>query len=172
MSKRTLSPADLCRVANFMIGRAKSRKASLTHLKLQKLVYIAYGIGLAVGRRLFQDRVEAWSWGPVIPSLYHEFKRYGASEIDDWSIYYSYEKRKWDFPTIPDEDREALLILNMTWDFYGRLSGSQLTRLTHQRGTPWDKTPLGETIPDYEIGEHFAELFNVRSQAPTAARRD
>ena len=55
-------------------------------MKIIKLVYIAHGHYLAKNDSpLFTEKVEAWDYGPVIPSLYHEFKIYGAFPIDSFA---------------------------------------------------------------------------------------
>ena len=148
-------------IANFMIGRAKRRTVRITHLKLQKLVYISYGWGLARlgGRRLFHEPIEAWRLGPVIPPLYHEFKRFGRNSIDEWSRHYSYEKQRFVFPLVEDDDIGALRVLNLTWDRYGTRPGEALSALTHQQGTPWSRTPRGAQIKDELIRRHFLYLL-------------
>ena len=45
-------------------------------LKLQKLLYFAQGFSYAFyDKELFNDDFEAWVHGPVIPSIYHEYKK-------------------------------------------------------------------------------------------------
>jgi uncharacterized phage-associated protein len=49
---------------------------SLSNLKLQKLVYYAQGFHLALTEKpLFDEAIEAWEHGPVVPGLYHKLKR-------------------------------------------------------------------------------------------------
>lgn len=44
----------------------------LTNLKLQKLLYYQQGFHLAVfGIPLFNEDVEAWMYGPVVPDVYN-----------------------------------------------------------------------------------------------------
>lgn len=56
---------------------------SLTPMKLQKLCYYAQGIYMATqdGEPLFEEDFEAWTYGPVIPALYDEYKEYGWRSI-------------------------------------------------------------------------------------------
>src|SRR5688572_18511108 len=55
---------------------------SISNLKLQKLLYYAQGFHLAEhGRALFEERIEAWQHGPVIPTVYPEFKDYGRGGL-------------------------------------------------------------------------------------------
>ena len=77
---------DALAVANYLLQLAKEKGIDLQPLKLMKLVYIAHGYMLAVFDRSALnprfDRVEAWRYGPVIPSVYHSFKCYGKDNID------------------------------------------------------------------------------------------
>lgn len=147
-------------IANYLIRAQSERLASrLGHLKLQKLVYISYGFGLAMlGRRLFHDRIEAWQYGPVIPSLYHEFKRFGPRSITSQSVYYDFARGEYVHPQIDRQDTEALGLMNTVWRRYGRMTSAQLVGLTHQPETPWNQTAMGDVIPDDRIREHFKHI--------------
>ena len=68
-------------IANQFIERAKRDGVVLTNMQLQKLVYIAHAWALALDQGLIYEPVEAWLWGPVIPSLFHNLGRYGAGEV-------------------------------------------------------------------------------------------
>src|SRR5260370_3705804 len=70
--------------ANEFLELAKKDGQQLTQMQFQNLVYFAYGWYLAItGQRLIDERVEAWQWGPVIPSIYKEFKRFGSSPVTE-----------------------------------------------------------------------------------------
>ncbi len=53
-------------------------------MKLQKLVFYSQAYNLvSTGRPLFEDRIEAWANGPVVPSLFFEHKgRYDIGHED------------------------------------------------------------------------------------------
>ena len=69
-------------VANELIELAKQEGRAFTPLQLLKLVYIAHGWMLGLRQKpLIRDRIEAWKYGPVIPALYHDLKRYGADFV-------------------------------------------------------------------------------------------
>lgn len=55
---------------------------SLSNLELQKLLYLAhmYHWGRS-GEPLISGHFEAWSYGPVQPSLYHKAKIFGSSAV-------------------------------------------------------------------------------------------
>ncbi|MGL6349555.1 MAG: Panacea domain-containing protein, partial [Aeromonas sp.] len=75
-------PYPVNQVAEAILRAAKREGRSLTPMQLIKLTYIAHGWSLAVANRdLFTDRIEAWKYGPVIPSLYQATKRFGRSPI-------------------------------------------------------------------------------------------
>lgn len=52
-------------------------KYPMTHLKLQKILYFIKAKGLLQNNEVFYDDIEAWDYGPVVPSVYHFFKTYG-----------------------------------------------------------------------------------------------
>lgn len=61
-------------VVNILLARE-----SMDHLKLQKVCYYVYGWSLAIFGRQFLEptRFEAWVHGPVNPSIYHRYKKFG-----------------------------------------------------------------------------------------------
>ncbi|MCK4089659.1 DUF4065 domain-containing protein [Acinetobacter radioresistens] len=70
-------------IANYIIWFSKQKfNEGVTNLKLQKLLYFVYGYHLAErDQKLFNDSIEKWQYGPVVPSVYHAFKDYGVYEI-------------------------------------------------------------------------------------------
>lgn len=153
-------------VANFMIGRARNHKRRLTHPRLQNLVYVAYGIHLASSdsgdSRLFEERIEAGPDGPLVPALYHEFKRFGLRPIRGWASDFDYETRKVVYPVVEDDDKLALHALNLTWSLYGNRPPAVLTKLTKRPGGPWEKavSTHRSEIPDTWIREQFDAVLN------------
>lgn len=164
------APYEVGAVANFMIGRALRQRRPLTHLKLQKLVFLAYGFYRALtGERLFRERIEAWPYGPIVPELYHEFKRFANRPIDRWSSNFEYDQNAFSTPLVADSDDSALLALNTIWNEYGTDPLSQLVALTQRQGTPWDTAResakkagrTGELIDDGLIDQYWEEIWNV-----------
>jgi len=70
-------------VAYAILEKADESGTSVTPMQLQKLLYFVNGWFLETqeGRDLFQNKFEAWTWGPVMPNVYHAFKGYGKSPI-------------------------------------------------------------------------------------------
>ncbi len=78
---------NLIRCCNLFIRLAKLENLPLTPLKLGSLLYLTYAFQLVfTDERLFEDKFEAWDYGPVIPAVYHYFKSYGRSTINKYAI--------------------------------------------------------------------------------------
>lgn len=173
MSQPERQPYSAASVANFFLDKAEEEKGGLDNLKLQKLVYIGYGWALAVlGRRLFDEPIEAWRHGPVIPSLYHEFKHNRAQPINERAWVVDWERGSIEVkePRIPSEDKKVHTILRIVWDTHKRFSGWSLSDKAHEPGSPWRKTYTAEQrnnpIDDSEIESYFRKkikeyLLNV-----------
>ena len=147
-------------IANYFLKRADSEGLEITILKLLKLVYIGYGWVLALtDRKLFEEDIQAWQHGPVIPSLYNEFKHFGRKPITSFATDFDLETFELCVPEIDKDDEDVLLILGRVWDIYHKFTASALRNKTHESGTPWTETYTedGETkiISTPLIKEHF-----------------
>lgn len=156
-------------IANAMLDVAREHGASVTPLKLQKLVYIAHGWSLGLtGQPLVTDQLpEAWQYGPVFPSLYHEFKEFGkdpiTSKANDFNIGngFSYDVVE---PVVPEEDTYTWSLLRRVWDQYGKYGGIALSELTHRSGTPWEQVwsksggVKNAVIPEEIVKAHYEAL--------------
>ena len=133
-------------IANYFLELAAKEGEKITPLKIQKLVYIAHGWYLALyGEPLVCDeRAEAWEFGPVFPSIYYEFKSFGGDPIEKLAVDITYNElsKEWDAwkPRIPGSDKNSRAFLNHIWKLYKGFTGGQLSALTHEEGTPWEKT--------------------------------
>ena len=152
--------ADARTVANRFLTLAQERGDTLTPMQLLKLTYIANGWMLGLyGRTLFDDPVEAWQYGPVIPSVYSAVRHYRGQAITEL------------LPVQPNaeplDDNEEDLI-SQVYQIYGGLSGIQLSRMTHAPGTPWEQVyradRFGIHIPIDLIEEHYRVLAEARAE--------
>jgi uncharacterized phage-associated protein len=124
-------PYFAAQIANEFIRRGKADAVNVDPLKLQKLVYLAHGWHLAfLGTPLISEPVEAWRYGPVVRSLYRQFKEFGVSPITTEA----------DLPKAPIEpiDDKSRSLLDQIWKTYGKKNGLELSMLTHEPGTAWD----------------------------------
>lgn len=154
---------DVIAIADSILKIAKEQGKKLTPMQLMKLVYIAHGWNLGLGRSdLFTDRIEAWRYGPVIPNLYHATKVWGRDPIPLEKVTGEIEV---------DGDTEAFL--RDVFAKYGHLDGIALSNLTHKIGTPWESVYregiFGIEIPDDLIRLHYEKLLDDRkNRSPSA----
>lgn len=115
-------------VARWFVAWAHAENATLSNLKLQKLLYYAQGHYLAkTGQPLFTDRMEAWSHGPVVPSVYRTFKDAGADDLD------LPDAKSFRWSSVDDETAGLLMDV---WDTYGIYAAWRLREMTHGE-PPW-----------------------------------
>ena len=69
-------------IANFFVRKGVESDNPTTILPLIKMVYISHGCNLAFyNEPLFKEPVEAWKYGPVVPSVYYAFRHNGSEKI-------------------------------------------------------------------------------------------
>ena len=108
----------------------------ITHLKLQKLLYYAQGISLALYEKpLFNDEIEAWQHGPVVKNVYSEYSSFGRNPIQ-----IKIDENDEKMITELEENSETNNILNTTYNNFAIYTAWQLREMTHEDGTPWDIT--------------------------------
>lgn len=149
-------------VAKYIIAIANNKHLSINMTKVQKLLYIAYGIFLAVkGYRLTNEHPEAWPYGPVFPST-----RYKLLKTDLYSISTSDS----DICSIK-EDSEIESLIDLVFRSFGSWSAAQLTEWSHSEGTPWQKTvssddfSWGHQIPDEYIKSYFSSIIKLSNES-------
>ena len=140
------------RIAEFLLYLSTREGRPITPMQLLKLAYISHGWMLGLyGKPLTCEAAEAWEYGPVLPSLYHQFKRFKGSCITHNHAF-----------APADFDSQESSIMTQVWDAYSGYTGIQLSALTHKPGTPWDITRrdsgAGAVIPNDLIAEHYRKL--------------
>lgn len=159
-------------IANYFLELAEQHGEQISPMKLQKLVYYAHGWYAGyVHQPLINESVEAWQYGPVIPSLYHEFKRFGSGPI---------KARACDFVpggfavVAPPADPNIRAFLDNVWRNYSRFTGIALSEMTHSTDSPWHKTwqehqgMRSVDIPFETINEHFTTAVQKAQSGTTA----
>ena len=121
---------DILAVANKFIELSGGR--GVTHMKLQKLIYLAHEEYLKrTSQPLVRENPEVWQYGPVFPWLYHFLKSHQKAAITA------------PIPIFPDTppstvtDPNVTQIIQDVWNRYGSLTAVQLSDLTHRVGTAW-----------------------------------
>lgn len=152
-------------VANHFLGlRHERKRGPVTQMKLHKLVYFAHGWHLGIKETpLLDEMVEAWDYGPVVPTLYYEFKAFGADPINRLAADFNHLTHAYDIvPQVHSSDTFVLELLDRVWEVYGVMSAGQLSALTHRTGSPWTATRNEHPgirrvdIPNRLIQQYFA----------------
>ncbi|WP_033290316.1 Panacea domain-containing protein [Amycolatopsis jejuensis] len=148
------APYSARTIAKWFIAWAEAEEADLSNLKLQKLLYYAQGHYVALHRKpLFKEDIQAWSHGPVVPAVYHEWKGYGSADL------HLEPADPFNWADVSGEDSQ---FLGQVWNSYGWYAAWHLRNMTHDE-PPWQKNWRGDqfrgiviSVPDLE--EHFTPL--------------
>lgn len=118
-------------ISKYILCLAQSNGDTITNLKLQKLLYYAQAWFLVNNdnNKLFQDNIEAWQYGPVIPSVYNEYKKFGRLPIN---IDCNLEN---DFKNLCNNKKQYL---NEFCEAFLRFSATELVGMTHLE-KPWQE---------------------------------
>ncbi|MFP7699429.1 Panacea domain-containing protein [Candidatus Phytoplasma pyri] len=149
MKKNEINVFD---VANYIIINSKN-DASLTHMKLHKLIYYAYiKYLLKYNRSLINDNPQAWLYGPIFGKLYLVLKAYYEKNIKKPLINGKIKKIDIKSKVIIDE------VLNLCKNF----DGYELVDIS-QRQVPWIKIYQNRyennnnIIPDSLLKTYFSK---------------
>jgi uncharacterized phage-associated protein len=146
-------PYDARIIANYFLELGSRDRIPLDPLKIQKLVYLAHGWHLAFfGRPLILQSVEAWRYGPVVQSLYSEFRDFRACPIT---------RPAYAAENTATLDAQTKSFLENVWQTYRQYSPVQLSMITHEPGYAWDLTMRNSqawgspVIPNDVIADEF-----------------
>ena len=143
--------ANLQDVAQYLLYLDDAKDGDgISNLKLQKLVYYAQGFYSAIfDKSLFDEEVEAWGHGPVIPELYHQYKRYGSNHIPP--------NDRFEKDTLTENELE---LIEEVHTVFGQYSAWKLRDMTHEE-SPWlDHEANAGVIPKETIREYFKTRIN------------
>jgi uncharacterized phage-associated protein len=146
---RTMKPSVMD-VANYFLKMVdRESGSSMTHLKLQKIVYYAQAWHLVFsnGSPLFDSKIEAWVHGPVCPELYNAYREYGYDNLP---------KPEGELYGFTNEEAETM---DAVWECYGDFDGKYLEELTHQE-YPWQEARNGCAPGDHCTNEISLETMH------------
>jgi len=134
-------------IANYFLAKTIDEDSKITNLKLQKLLYYAQGLHLALfDKELFSEEIEAWQHGPVCVDIYHDYKQYGSNIIPCNDC----EK---DFSKILS--KEQIEFLDEIYDVFGQFSAWKLRDMTHEEPTWINNKDIASVISKDEMKEYF-----------------
>jgi uncharacterized phage-associated protein len=130
----------------FLYLSGQQTECDITPLKLQKLLYYAEGLSLALrAKSLFSEPILAWRYGPVVRDVYKEYEYAGRNSI----------------PCIADIDEsnipeDEFNIIKTAMQFYGGYSAERLVQMTHGE-FPYINTPRDHEISRGDMEKFFGE---------------
>ena len=143
-------------VAKYIVASANERHISINITKVQKLLYIAYGVFLAIREcRLTNEHPQAWPYGPVFPTTRNKLLKvdlYAISKQDD------------DLHEL-QTDGDLNDLIELVFRSFGTWSAAQLTDWSHGENTPWQRVvseehfKWGNQIPDEYISSYFKSIL-------------
>ena len=152
-------------IANGLLRVAQERGQTISNMKLQKLLYFAHGFWLAsTGQPLIDEQPQAWQYGPVYPSAYHEFKNCGAGPIQGLATEFNFGTL--DVTEVPLPEENVMTFLGAVYNSYGMQSAVQLSAISHLPGSPWSRArsesggASSAAIPDVYTKEYFLAWLN------------
>lgn len=124
-------------VANAILQQSFNEEILVNPFKLQKIMYYVYRDYLkATGKSLFEDYFEVWKWGPVVKSIYDEFKGFGSNPITRYATEDDGETSY----IVSAKDKVFWDILNVVWNKTKAFTGFQLAEYTHEPNGAWERT--------------------------------
>lgn len=131
-------------IARYIINYSNEKGYGISNLKLQKLLYfvqVYFLIKTKGNKYCFDDKIEAWNYGPVVPTAYHEFKGYGACNIPSVKNYIFFDtknimnsgRKTFDDSIICDKDKK---LIKEVVDKFSEYNASDLVAITHGQD-PW-----------------------------------
>lgn len=132
-------------LAESIIAYSNQSSYQITNLKLQKTLYFVQGYyAKEFSSPLFEDRIEHWPYGPVVPSVYFKYSSYGADAIYATNPYASFD---W----LPPHERNYV---KKIIDKCLSLSARKLVEISHT-GSPWKITSTSQEISFESIKFYF-----------------
>ena len=121
-------------IANKIISKTDLEHGdTISNLKLQNMMYYQQGFHLAYfGTPLFDEDIVAWQYGPVVPSVYKEYKSFESNSISTSKEGIS----------LSDDEEE---LFNNVYEEYNQFSAVALMKMTHEE-SPWKTTEINSVI--------------------------
>lgn len=123
-------------IANNILSRSFAEKAYMSPMKLQKILYfVASEYQKATKQPLLEEPFSTWAYGPVVYSVYDEFRRFSKGNIDR----YARDARGGVFVIDESQDIELKVALDRVWDKTKKMGAVELSEITHFQDSAWDK---------------------------------
>ena len=128
-----ISATVLC---NNVLNRAFAENIPVTPMKLQKLLYFICSEYIKqTGQSPISESFLVWKFGPVVETVYHEFKSFGSSPIRQ----YAKDAECKSYMVNEAKNPELKKCIDDIWEKYKYYDGRYLSEITHKDGSAWSK---------------------------------
>ena len=152
-------------LAKYIITKCTLDNKAISNLQLQKILYFIQGaFYFRFKHKAFDDTIEAWDYGPVIPDVYYSYNCYGSEPI--CKIYSNFTSLD---SLICNEETDAedeINVINLLIEKLREKNPWDLVKTSHEDNTPWSIIYKGywreindELIKDYFIDDKY-NVFN------------
>ncbi|GLH61035.1 Panacea domain-containing protein [Paulownia witches'-broom phytoplasma] len=112
-----------------MINHVDTQEYKVSNMKINKLLYYIQGYYVAkYDKPLFNEPIEAWLFGPVIPHVYGKFLEFVDRPITNNYVFFEASET--------ELNEETKNIIYKVIDKYVKISSYDLSVMTHEE-SPW-----------------------------------
>lgn len=125
--------------ANMILNWADNLGVPVTPLKLQKMLFFVHADYLCrFGTPLINEEFEAWNYGPVVPSVYTQFKEFSREPITKRAVTFNPITRT---SAVQVVELDTLLEgqVRAIFDIYIGVDAGLLSGISHRPGGPWSR---------------------------------
>jgi uncharacterized phage-associated protein len=147
--EKKLIQYDSVDIARYLIQECLYNKVNdIGNTKINKLLYIVYGIFLALYERpILNESPKYFPYGPVFPRVY---RKYAELKPLEFNI-----------------DEKLKEVIEFTMKYFSNISAGKLSAWSHEEGSPWDKihktdNVYGIELDNNDIYEYFKKIVRIR----------
>lgn len=155
MTRKEHNASDVAKYIIYLLSKKyvgdNKEREGVTNLKLQKLLYFGQAYSLAAeGKPLFSDPINAWEYGPVVKTVYYEYKEHKSNTII---------LEKYAHLSI---DKDVQEIVKKVLEIFGGFSAGKLVDIAHAH-PPWknafDSPEEEKVISKASLKDYYTSLF-------------
>ena len=121
-------------LANTILKMGRENNVDISPMKLQKLMYfVCARYAQQYNENLISESFCVWQYGPVLTSIYDEFKSFHGNPI----TCYAKDSNGKSFILNRNVLRNVYEVIDDIWTIYSERSAIALSRLTHAIGSGW-----------------------------------
>lgn len=138
-------------ISNNILWRSFDSGVAVSPMKLQKLLYfVASEYAKETGQPLLAEPFRAWRYGPVVRSVYDEFKSFRGDPIRK----YAKDAQGKAYRISEKDNPELRDALDRVWSHAASMSAVELSRITHAPDSAWSKAwNHHELISDEDLAQ-------------------